>query len=109
MARREAILCNSVAVTAVLVSVVIAVGVYRNNPRRLLQIVYVLFLGLAGVVGARYLWFALQRWLKTSGLWRRESQGQGDEAASRPEFDTRRERVLRDAQATHNEKVCSTT
>ena len=46
---------NSVFATVVLTSLLLAAALYRDDPRRLLRAVYVLFLVVAALIGCRYL------------------------------------------------------
>ena len=80
MPRRREAVCDSLFCTlVVVVPVVTALIVYRNNVRQLLKILFVGFLLFGAFVSSRHLFFRAARQLRNY-LWRRQSQEEEEEA-----------------------------
>ena len=79
MPRRREAVCDSLFCTlVVVVPVVTALIVYRNNVRQLLKILFVGFLLFGAFVSSRHLFFRAARQLRNY-LWRRHSQEEEEE------------------------------
>ena len=80
MPRRREAVCDSLFCTlVVVVPVVTALIVYRNNVRQLLKILFVGFLLFGAFVSSRHLFFRAARQFRNY-LWRRHSQEEEEEA-----------------------------